>query len=147
MDDVGGGVAMAGSPVSRGSRVGDADAARADQRDEMLDALFRTHCTSLVRLAMVLLGDREEAEEVVQDAFVSLHRNWPGLRDTGAAGAYLRTAVVGGCRSRQRRFVRARRATIRLAPVPVDGGLKEMAVDTDEAAGVAAAVRAADPPT
>ena len=108
----------------------------------MLDALFRTHCTALVRLAFVLLGDREEAEEVVQDAFVSLHRNWSGLRDTGAAGAYLRSAVVGGCRSRQRRFVRARRATNRLGPVPADGGLEEMAVDTDEAARVTAAVQA-----
>ena len=133
---------MTGSPVSRASRVGDAHAAKADQRDEMLDALFRTHCTSLVGLAMVLLGDREEAEEVVQDAFVSLHRNWPGLRDTGAAGAYLRTAVVGGCRSRQRRFMRARRATNRLAPAPARGSLEQIAVDTDEAARVAAAVRA-----
>ena len=56
-------------------------------RDEAIDVLFRTHCASLVRLAMVLLGDRAEAEEVVQDAFVSLHRNWAGLRDPGAAGA------------------------------------------------------------
>jgi RNA polymerase sigma-70 factor (sigma-E family) len=114
----------------------------ADQREEMLDALFRTHCTSLVRLAMVLLGDREDAEEVVQDAFVSLHRNWSGLRDTGAAGAYLRAAVVGGCRSRQRRFARGRRATNRLATVPAGGSLEEIAVDTDEAARVAAAVQA-----
>ena len=133
---------MTGSPVSRGSRVGAAPAATADRRDEMLDALFRTHCTALVRLAFVLLGDREEAEEVVQDAFVSLHRNWSGLRDTGAAGAYLRAAVVGGCRSRQRRFVRARRATNRLAPVPAGGSLEEGTVDTDEAARVTAAVRA-----
>lgn len=133
---------MAGSPVSRGSRVGAAQAARAGRRDEMLDALFRRHCTPLVGLAFVLLGDREEAEEVVQDAFVSLHRNWSGLRDTGAAGAYLRSAVVGGCRSRQRRFVRARRATNRLGPVPAEGGLEEMAVDTDEAARVTAAVQA-----
>ena len=132
---------MTGSPVSPGSRAG-VHAVTPDQRDGMLDALFRAHCTSLVKLAVVLLGDREEAEEVVQDAFVSLHRNWSGLRDTGAAGAYLRSAVVRGCRSRQRRFVRARRAQSRLAPVPADGSLEEIAVDTDEAARVAAAVRA-----
>jgi RNA polymerase sigma-70 factor (sigma-E family) len=142
MNNVGGEVAMTGSPLIPVSRVDAARTATAGQRDEMLDALFRTHCPSLVRLAMVLLGDREEAEEVVQDAFVSLHRNWSRLRDTGAAGAYLRSAVVRGCRSRQRRFIRARRATSRLAPVPADGGLEQIAVNTDEAARVAAAVRA-----
>lgn len=130
---------MTGSLVSR---VGGSRAATAAQRDEVLDALFRTHCLSLVRLAMVLLGNREEAEEVVQDAFVSLHRHWSGLRDSGSAGAYLRTAVVGGCRSRQRRFVRARRASSRLAAVPEDDTLEAFAVHTDEAARIAAAVRA-----
>ena len=112
------------------------------ERDEALDVLFRTHCAGLVRLAMVLLGDREEAEEVVQDAFVSLHRNWSGLRDTSSAGAYLRQAVVGGCRSRQRRFVRARRATTRLAPIPSPVSLEDLAVGSEEAARVTAAVRA-----
>lgn len=112
------------------------------ERDEVLDVLFRTHCSGLVRLAMVLLGDREEAEEVVQDAFVSLHRNWSGLRDTGAAGAYLRQAVVGGCRSRQRGFVRARHAATRLAVVLDGGSLEDLAVTSDEAARVTAAVRA-----
>ena len=130
---------MPGSPVSR---VGGTRVAAPAQRDEVLDALFRTHCLSLVRLAVVLLGDREEAEEVVQDAFVSLHRHWSGLRDTGAAGAYLRAAVVRGCRSRQRRFARARRASSRLAAVPADDPLEELAVHTDEAARLAAAVRA-----
>ena len=77
-------------------------------RDDMLDVLFRTHCAALVRLAVVLLGDRAEAEEAVQDAFVSLHRNWSQLRDTSAAGAYLRSAVVRRCRSRQRGLIRAR---------------------------------------
>ena len=111
-------------------------------RDEAIDVLFRTHCASLVRLAMVLLGDRAEAEDVVQDAFVSLHRNWAGLRDPGAAGAYLRVAVVGGCRSRQRRYVRARAAATRLTVVPEGGSVDDLAVDHDEASRVAAAVRA-----
>jgi RNA polymerase sigma-70 factor (sigma-E family) len=111
-------------------------------REETLDVLFRTHCAGLVRLAMVLLGDRAEAEEVVQDAFVSLHRHWSTLRDPNAAGAYLRSAVVRGCRSRQRRFVRSRAMTQRLAVVPADGNLEEAAVRLDESARVTAAVQA-----
>ena len=103
--------------------------------------LFRTHCAALVRLGVVLLGDRAEAEEVVQDAFVSLHHHWDRLRDTSAAGAYLRSAVVRGCRSRQRRLIRARAIAPRLAAVP-SGTVEDDAVTMDEAARVAAAVRA-----
>jgi RNA polymerase sigma factor (sigma-70 family) len=129
-------VAMVGGPVAR---------ARADvtvDRDETVDILFRTHCAGLLRLAMVLLGDRAEAEEVVQDAFVSLHRHWSTLRDPNAAGAYLRAAVVRGSRSRQRRMVRSRAATARLGVVTAHGNLEDVAVHVDESMRVAAAVRA-----
>jgi RNA polymerase sigma factor (sigma-70 family) len=111
-------------------------------RDEVLQILFRRHYAALLRLAMVLLGSREEAEEVVQDAFFSLHRHWNGLRDTGSAGAYLRAAVVGGCRSRRRRFARAAAMAPRLAMVVADATLDERSVSVEDAAAVAAAVRA-----
>lgn len=127
---------MAGGAVPRER------AEAAVDRDEMVDVLFRTHCAGLVHLAMVLLGDRTEAEEVVQDAFVSLHRHWSTLRDPNAAGAYLRAAVVRGSRSRQRRLIRSRAAVRRLAPVPADGNVEDLAVDLDQSARVAAAVRA-----
>ncbi|HEY6743304.1 MAG TPA: SigE family RNA polymerase sigma factor [Lapillicoccus sp.] len=127
---------MVEAPESRRSPVG-----LRPNRDETLDVLFRTHCAGLVRLAMVLLGDRAEAEEVVQDAFVSLHRHWSTLRDPNATGAYLRSAVVRGCRSRQRRFVRSRAMTQRLTVVPPDGNLEDVAVRLDESARVTAAIR------
>jgi RNA polymerase sigma factor (sigma-70 family) len=104
--------------------------------------LFRTRCAGLVRLAMVLLGDREEAEVVVQDAFMSLHRNWIHLRDSAAAGSYLRSAVVRGCRSRQRRLIRARSARPKLAVAVESPTIEDRAVDLDEAARIAVAVRA-----
>jgi RNA polymerase sigma factor (sigma-70 family) len=110
--------------------------------DAVMDVLFRTHSASLVRLAMLLLGDRGDAEEVVQDAFVSLHRNWPGLRDTAAAGSYLRSAVVRGSRSRQRRLIRARSAIPRLGVVVDPTTIEDRAVDRDQAARIAAAVQA-----
>jgi RNA polymerase sigma factor (sigma-70 family) len=111
-------------------------------REAVLDVLFRTHCASLVRLAVLLLGDRGVAEEVVQDAFVSLHRNWPRLRDSAAAGSYLRSAVVRGCRSRQRHLIRARSAVPKLAVVVDPPSVEERAVDRDQAARLAAAVQA-----
>ncbi|WP_410644997.1 RNA polymerase sigma factor [Amycolatopsis sp. lyj-346] len=67
--------------------------------------LFRTHRPGLVRLAVLLLGDRGLAEDVVQDAFVALVRRWP-LDDPAGAGGYLRVSVVNGARSAHRRAAR-----------------------------------------
>src|SRR5690348_18414153 len=101
----------------RVSRIAVAQSEPTANRDAVVGVLFRTHYTDLLRMAILLIGTREEAEEIVQDAFVSLHQRWAGLRDTGSAGAYLRAAVVGGCRSRRRRFARATAAIPRLAVI------------------------------
>ncbi len=111
-------------------------------RDEAVAALFHRHSTELVGVAFCLLGDREAAEEVMQDAFVALHRHWGDLREQPAAVAYLRAAVVNGCRSRQRRLVRARTVLPALRPVTtLVPSSEETAVSRDEAARMAAAVR------
>jgi RNA polymerase sigma factor (sigma-70 family) len=86
------------------------DAAAVPTRDELVDALFRRHYAALLRLAVVMLGNREAAEDAVQEAFVALHRNWRTLRDPEAAEAYLRSAVLNGCRSWVRRQVTQRAA-------------------------------------
>ena len=67
--------------------------------------LFRRYRPDLLRLAVLLLGDRGLAEDVVQDAFVALHRRWPILADPAAAAGYLRVSVVNGARSAHRRRV------------------------------------------
>ena len=70
----------------------------------------------MVRLAILLVDDMASAEDVVQEAFAGLYRNWGGLRDRNAAIGYLRTAVVNGSRSMLRRRRTAR------AYVPPDPG-------------------------
>ncbi len=111
-------------------------------RDEAVGALFRRHYRDLVGLAFCLLGDRGAAEEVVQDAFVALHRHWWGLREQPCALAYLRATVVNGSRSRQRRLVRARAAMPGLTPVMTSRvSPEDTAVSRDEAARLADAVR------
>ena len=67
--------------------------------DQAVRALYTTHWVPMVRLAALLLRETSSAEEVVQDAFVSLHRRWGRLKDPHAAVGYLRTSVVNGCRS------------------------------------------------
>jgi RNA polymerase sigma-70 factor (sigma-E family) len=67
--------------------------------DDGVRDLYAVHWTGLVRLAWLLLRDDLAAEEVVQDAFVAVHRRWSALRDPDRAAAYLRRAVVNGARS------------------------------------------------
>ena len=73
-----------------------------------LEDLYRQHRMRLVRLALLLVDEPATAEDVVQEAFTGLHRNWSGLRDAQAAVGYLRTAVVNGSRSVLRRRKTAR---------------------------------------
>lgn len=67
--------------------------------------LFHHHYRRLVGLAGLMVDDRETAEEVVQDAFEGLYRNWSRLRDPDAAIGYLNRSVVNGSRSRVRRRI------------------------------------------
>jgi RNA polymerase sigma-70 factor (sigma-E family) len=80
-------------------------------RGREVAALYEAHALSLTRLAYVMLGDRPAAEDVVQDAFLGLYRQWDQLRDTASAPGYLRASVLNGCRmvlrSRARRDDRA----------------------------------------
>jgi RNA polymerase sigma-70 factor (sigma-E family) len=84
---------------------------------DLVALLYRQHREALFRLAYGLVGDRAEAEELVQDAFAGLIRRWPSLRDLDAAPAYLKAAVVNGARARWRR--RTRRNLARPGPRPV----------------------------
>lgn len=94
---------------ARHDAVDDADAAVAD--------LYRAHWTELVRLAVLLTGETGAGEDVVQDAFVALHRRWSRITDHDRAAGYLRRSVVNGCRSvlrhravADRQLVQARRS-------------------------------------
>ena len=67
--------------------------------DRHVTALYQAHALSLARLALLMLGDRDAAQDVVQDAFLGLYRRWDKLTSADAAPAYLRTSVLNGCRT------------------------------------------------
>jgi RNA polymerase sigma factor (sigma-70 family) len=67
-----------------------------------LTALFRQWCPSLIGMVWVMLGDWGMAEEVVQDAFISLQRAWPSMRDRSRGLGYLRATSLNLVRSRLR---------------------------------------------
>jgi DNA-directed RNA polymerase specialized sigma24 family protein len=71
--------------VTRGEPVS-ASAARA--ADAAVTAMYAAHYRSLVGLAVLLVrdGNAGTAQQVVQDSFVALHRNWRGLADRNGSG-------------------------------------------------------------
>jgi RNA polymerase sigma-70 factor (sigma-E family) len=71
--------------------------------------LYRAHALGMIRIALLMLGDRGAAEDVVQDAFLGVYRRWQGLNEPEKAEAYLRSAVFNGCRDALRRQSRRRR--------------------------------------
>jgi len=77
--------------------------------DDLVECLFRTHALTLVRTAVLLVGDQDSAEDVVQEAFLGLYRSLARLRDPDKALPYLRASVLNGCRSVLRARRRARR--------------------------------------
>lgn len=107
--------------------------------DAALRVLYATHWGGMVRLAALLLGSTSAAEEVVQEAFVSTYRRWSRLQDPQAAGGYLRTSVVNGCRSWHRhQQVEVRH---RQPGPPEPSGPAEVAERRTEDARVMAALR------
>src|SRR5713226_8215917 len=55
---------------------------------------------AMLRLAVLLVGDRAVAEELVQESFARVHERWARI---GRPAAYLRTTVVNACRAHHRR--------------------------------------------
>jgi RNA polymerase sigma factor (sigma-70 family) len=104
-----------GTPSETGGQASGSEPGRleAPAAGEWLDTegIFRQYHADLVRLALLLVGDRASAEDVVQDVFTRLCARGREL-DQVSAPAYVRTAVVNGCRSVLRRRALARRIAI-----------------------------------
>jgi RNA polymerase sigma-70 factor (sigma-E family) len=79
--------------------------------EEAVTLLYEIHAVGMIRLALVMLGDRAAAEDVVQDAFCALYRRFAALEQPDRALQYVRSSVLNGCRSELRSRRRgARRA-------------------------------------
>lgn len=90
-----------------------------DDRDEAAAAiapLYRASALGLIRLAYVMLGDLPSAEDVVQEAFLGLYRNWRRVEGDGGALYYVRASVLNGCRSVLRRRAVRRRMLLEQPP-------------------------------
>ena len=76
---------------------------------DRLEALYLCHGPEALRLAYLLTGDRELAEDLAQEAFVRVARRLTGLRNADSVWWYLRRTVVNLANShlRRRRVERA----------------------------------------
>jgi RNA polymerase sigma-70 factor (sigma-E family) len=94
--------------AAAGPVVGAAAGASSGSAEAAVTALYEAHALGMIRLAHIMLGDRQSAEDVVQEAFYGLYRRWSHLADTGSAVHYVRSAVLNHCRSVLRRRTTSR---------------------------------------
>lgn len=70
---------------------------------EALSCIYQKYLDDLLTLAVGLLNDPSEAEDVVQDVFVSFVRSAGNFKLRGSLKAYLATSVVNRVRDRIRK--------------------------------------------
>ena len=85
----------------------------ADVASPSFEATYRACYAQLTRVAHLITGSNEVAEEVVQDAFVALY---PRFASIERPDGYLYRSVVNGCRT----WIRRKQTAVRvLHPEPV----------------------------
>ena len=72
-------------------------------RDTLVATLYQIEGVALLRLARLFTDDRTAAEDIVQEAFIRLHRNAHRIEDTTRAAAYMRSIVLNLARDHNRR--------------------------------------------
>jgi RNA polymerase sigma-70 factor (ECF subfamily) len=100
--------------------------------------IFRRHRDRLWAVALRTLGDREDAADAVQDAFVSAYRNAASFRGESQVTTWLHRIVVNACIDVVRR--RQARPTV---PLPADENVQAAGDDIsarEQAADVATAL-------
>ena len=80
------------------------------------ETFFRAEHARLYRALCMVVGSRDEAEEIAQDAFLRLWERWNRVSSMEAPTAYLFQVAMNVFRSRYRSTMRAMRRT--LAPSP-----------------------------
>jgi len=71
--------------------------------DALVAQLFELEGAALVRLARLFTDDRNAAEDLVQEAFIRLHKSAHRIRSQEKAAPYLRSIVINLARDHNRR--------------------------------------------
>src|SRR2546429_6899384 len=84
------------------------------------EAFFEGERDGLFGALVLITGDRHEAEELAQDAFLALWERWDRVSRMENPTGYLYRTAMNAFRKRRRRAAVAVRRAVRLAPT-VDG--------------------------
>lgn len=131
---------MAPAPAAGSGSTGGWAAVRMANGAIPTEALFREHALELTRLSLLLVGEKEMAADVVQEAFLALQRNWHRIRDEEKALPYLRSCVLNGSRSALRRR-RVAREVVWPFPVDVESAESTALLRVEHAAVLTAVLR------
>jgi RNA polymerase sigma-70 factor (sigma-E family) len=99
-------VGVNGDVVDTGALIGDSVETR-------MAAVYGRHAKQAGRLAYLLTGDPDLAEDLTQEAFVNLMARLGSIRDEQAIASYLRRSVVNLARKHWRRVGNERRTAER----------------------------------
>ncbi|MEU0932260.1 RNA polymerase sigma factor [Embleya sp. NPDC050154] len=111
---------------------------RAQEGDaEAFEVLMRRHGRSLYTLALRILGRPTDAEDAVQEAFISAWRRLPGFRAESSFLTWMYRIVT----NRALNIARTRRPTVGLDQVP-DRAIEQMADNPERRAEGSAALKA-----
>ncbi len=100
-----------------GQRLVGMEAAVETGRRSKLAELYSEHAPKAGRLAFLLTGDRDLAEDIAQEAFARIAGRFAHLRDEDAFAGYLRRTVVNLTQKHWRRAARERSYAEREGPI------------------------------
>ena len=87
---------------------------------EAFDALVLRHQQEVFAVAMRMLGDRDEAQDVAQDAFIRAYRSIGAFRGDAKLSTWLISITMNLCRNRRRWWARRRRIIAASLDDPID---------------------------
>jgi RNA polymerase sigma-70 factor (sigma-E family) len=98
-----------------------------EERKADFTAYVRAREQALGRLAYLLAGERDAAEDLLQNALAKVYRHWDRVRSVELPDAYVRRIMVNEANSRWRRVLRRRESAgshlIEVADAPAPAGL------------------------
>jgi len=99
--------------VLRGGEVVETEVA---EEPRSFEVFFASEYARLFGALCLVTGDRSEAEEIMQDAFLRLWERWERVRGLDDPSAYLYRTAMNVFRNRYRRAALGLRKTINMAP-------------------------------
>lgn len=101
------------------------------QVPDAFEVFYREEYRSMVALAYGLTVDRRIAEEVAQEAFIRVLRDWKRVQAMESPGGWVRTVTLNLARSRWRRVRSELRALVRLDAMRAPGSASPSETSSD----------------